>query len=79
MGDMVEISVCDSGPGLPEALAERLYSRFATTKGGPSMGIGLSISRRIIEAHGGTLTANNRPEGGAMFSFTVPALGELDE
>jgi two-component system sensor kinase FixL len=79
MDDMVEISVCDSGPGLPEALAERLYSRFATTKSGPAMGIGLSISRRIIEAHGGTLTAKNRPEGGAMFSFTVPALGVLDE
>jgi len=77
--DMVEISVSDNGPGLPEALAERLYSRFATTKNGPAMGIGLSISRRIVEAHGGTLTASNRPEGGATFSFTVPALGELEE
>ncbi|WCM27149.1 PAS domain S-box protein [Sphingomonas sp. QA11] len=79
MEDMVEISVCDSGPGLPKEMADRLYSRFATTKGGPSMGIGLSISRRIVEAHGGTLVATNRPEGGAVFSFTVPALGELEE
>ncbi|MFA6113492.1 MAG: PAS domain S-box protein [Sphingomonas sp.] len=77
--DMVEISVCDTGPGLPKELTDRLYSRFATTKGGAAMGIGLSISRRIVEAHGGTLTAANRPGGGAVFSFTVPALGELDE
>ena len=76
---MVEISVLDTGPGLPKELTDRLYSRFATTKGGAAMGIGLSISRRIVEAHGGSLTASNRPEGGAVFSFTVPALGELDE
>ena len=77
--DMVEISVLDTGPGLPLEMTDRLYSRFATTKGGAAMGIGLSISRRIVEAHGGTLTAANRPDGGAVFSFTVPALGELDE
>lgn len=70
--DMVEISVADSGPGLPDELAEQLYSRFASTKGESSMGVGLSISRRIVEAHGGKLTAENRPEGGAIFRFTVP-------
>ncbi|MDB5702886.1 MAG: Two-component oxygen-sensor histidine kinase FixL [Sphingomonas bacterium] len=77
--DFVEISVSDNGPGLPDALRDQLYSRFATTKAGGAMGIGLSISRRIVEAHGGTLVAANRPEGGAVFRFTVPAIGELDE
>ena len=77
--DMTEISVSDNGPGLPEALSEQLYSRFATKKGGAAMGIGLSISRRIVEAHGGTLVAENRPEGGARFRFTLPAPGEIEE
>lgn len=78
-GAMIEISVSDSGPGLPAELKEQLYSRFATTKGGTAMGIGLSISRRIVEAHGGTLVAENRPEGGAVFRFTLPALEEIEE
>jgi two-component system sensor kinase FixL len=78
-GDLIEVSVSDSGPGLPAALGEKLYSRFATTKGGTAMGVGLSISRRIIEAHGGTLVAENRPGGGAIFRFTLPAFGEIEE
>ena len=77
--DLIEISVSDSGPGLPAELGEQLYSRFSTTKNGTAMGIGLSISRRIVEAHGGTLVAENRNGGGAVFSFTVPAIDELDE
>ncbi|MDB5703937.1 MAG: sensor histidine kinase [Sphingomonas bacterium] len=77
--DMIEISVSDNGPGLPAELSEQLYSRFATTKNGTAMGIGLSISRRIVEAHGGTLVAENRPNGGAVFRFTLPALEEIEE
>ena len=77
--DMIEVSVSDSGPGLPKELGEQLYSRFATTKTGTAMGIGLSISRRIIEAHGGALVAENRRAGGATFRFTLPALGEAEE
>jgi two-component system sensor kinase FixL len=76
---MAEISVSDSGPGLPDAVAEQLYSRFATTKTGSAMGIGLSISRRIVEAHGGTLIAENRPDGGATFRFTLPIMEEVEE
>jgi PAS domain S-box-containing protein len=78
-GDMIEISVSDNGPGLPAEFREQLYSRFATTKQGTAMGIGLSISRRIVESHGGTLVAENRPEGGAVFRFTMPALHGLME
>jgi two-component system sensor kinase FixL len=78
-GEMIEISVSDNGPGLPTEFREQLYSRFATTKHGTGMGIGLSISRRIVEAHGGTLAAENRPERGAVFRFTMPALHDLVE
>ncbi len=76
---MVEIAVSDNGPGLPDALSEQLYSRFATTKSGTAMGIGLSISRRIVEVHGGMLIAENRPGGGATFRFTLPTPVEADE
>ena len=72
---MVEIAVADNGPGMPAHVLEHLFSRFTTTKGpGGGMGIGLSISKRIIEAHGGTLRGENRPEGGACFRFTLPAV-----
>ncbi len=74
---MIEMTVGDSGPGIPPHVLEHLFSRFTTTKGnGGGMGIGLSISKRIIEAHGGTLSADNRPEGGACFRFTLPAVEE---
>jgi len=78
-GGMVEVSVEDTGPGLPADLHEKLGTRFATTKGAESMGVGLSISRRIIEAHGGTLVAGKRAVGGAVFRFTLPEYEELVE
>jgi len=77
--DLVELSIRDSGPGIPDALSEQLYARFSTTKAGTAMGIGLSISRRIVEAHGGTLTAENPPEGGAAFCFTLPVFKEMED
>jgi two-component system sensor kinase FixL len=77
--DMVELAIRDTGPGIPDALSEQLYARFSTTKSGAAMGIGLSISRRIVEAHGGVLTAENQPEGGAMFCFTLPVFKELED
>lgn len=77
--DMVELAIKDTGPGIPEVLSEQLYGRFSTTKSGAAMGIGLSISRRIVEAHGGVLTAENQPDGGAAFRFTLPAFKELED
>jgi PAS domain S-box-containing protein len=75
VGGMVEIEVADTGPGLRDSVLRTLFSRFTTTKGEEGgMGIGLSISKRIIEAHGGELKAENRPEGGSSFRFTVPAV-----
>jgi two-component system, LuxR family, sensor kinase FixL len=67
--------VRDNGPGLPETLRDPLYPRFATAKGA-GMGIGLSISRRIVETHGGTLIGENNPKTGACFRFTLPAVEE---
>lgn len=69
--DEVEISVADNGPGLPDD-GGMLFRPFATTKA-EGLGIGLSICRAIVDAHGGRLWAEQRPGGGAMFLFTVPA------
>jgi two-component system sensor kinase FixL len=65
------VAVSDSGPGISKEALERLFQPFFTTKA-DGMGVGLSISRTIIEAHGGHLRARNRDEGGATFDFTLP-------
>jgi len=69
----VSVEICDTGPGIAEEIAPQLFRPFVTTKSG-GMGIGLSISKRIIEAHGGELTASRNEAGGATFRFTLPAL-----
>jgi len=71
--DMIEISVNDTGPGIAADILDRIFTPLSSTKGKDGMGLGLSICRRIVEAHGGTLTAENRPAGGATFRFTLPA------
>ena len=73
---LVEIAVADNGAGLPEGFAEQMGQRFSSTKGEGGLGIGLNISKRIVEAHGGTLVAEHREPHGAVFRFTVPALIE---
>lgn len=75
---MVEIEVWDNGPGFsPEVLSRRYQPFFSTKKDG--MGIGLSICRRIIEGHGGTLVIESEPGAGAAMRFTVPGAGEADQ
>ena len=69
--DTIEIAVADSGTGLGGGDPDSLFSQFVTTKSG-GMGIGLPISRTIVEAHGGTISGEDRPEGGAVFRFTLP-------
>ena len=64
--------VQDSGPGLAPATLERLFESFYTTKPN-GLGLGLSICRSIIEAHGGRLWASANVPRGAIFQFTVPA------
>jgi len=66
------MSVHDSGPGLNPANPEGIFESFVTTKP-DGMGMGLSISRSIIEAHGGRLWATANLPRGAIFQFTVPA------
>ena len=66
------LSVADSGPGIPPAERARVFERFHSTKS-EGMGIGLSICRSIVEAHGGRIQVRNLRGVGAVFSFTLPA------
>jgi C4-dicarboxylate-specific signal transduction histidine kinase len=70
-GGGVEVAVTDNGCGIPAATLSRLFESFFTTKA-DGLGLGLSIARSIVEAHGGRIWAENRPEGGATFRFTMP-------
>jgi len=66
-----EVSIEDSGPGIPIDKLEHIFDTFFTTKEG-SMGMGLSISRTIVESHGGRIWAENQRGGGAAFRFSLP-------
>jgi two-component system, LuxR family, sensor kinase FixL len=68
---MVRISVRDEGHGVPAAFADQLFRPFCTSKR-DGLGLGLSISRSIIEMHGGRIWAQNNAERGATFCFTLP-------
>jgi two-component system, LuxR family, sensor kinase FixL len=70
-GDTAEIAVADTGPGISPELADRLFQPFATTKKA-GMGLGLSISREIVEAHDGELIAAPRTSGGMVFRISLP-------
>lgn len=75
--DMVEVSVADTGPGIAPEIAEKLFQPFITTKR-QGMGVGLSISRTIIEAHGGNLWAEQNPGGGTIFRLTLKNMAGED-
>jgi len=70
--DMIEVTVSDTGHGFHDDVKPNLFQTFFTTKE-TGMGVGLSISRSIIEAHGGRMWAENNSSGGATFRFTLPA------
>ena len=72
---MVEISVADTGSGISPEISAQLFQPFMTTKA-HGMGVGLSISRTIIEAHGGAIAPRPNPGGGTIFSFTLPAVAK---
>lgn len=70
-GDWVELSVSDTGAGVPPEMTDRLFKPFSSTKD-HGMGIGLSVCREIVEAHDGRIWAEPNPGGGTIFRFTLP-------
>ncbi len=78
----IRIGVADQGPGIPAGEIERVFEAFVqsslTKDGSGGTGLGLAICRKIIEAHGGRIHAENRPEGGAQFFIHLPARGMIE-
>ena len=82
-GNCAVFTVADDGRGIPQHLLPRLFDGSArsdrSSDGKRSMGIGLSVCRTIVLAHGGVIRGDNRQEGGAVFTVTLPMKGENDE
>jgi two-component system sensor kinase FixL len=74
---LLEVAVADTGSGISPDIAAQLFRPFITTKP-QGMGVGLSISRTIVEAHGGQISAEPNPDGGTIFKFTLRAVTKED-
>jgi two-component system sensor kinase FixL len=70
---MIQVSVTDNGPGIDATMADKIFDQFQTSKKA-GMGIGLSLSRSIIEIHGGKLWLDKTHQNGAAFSFELPVV-----
>jgi two-component system sensor histidine kinase KdpD len=79
--DAVTIEIADRGPGIPVGMEEKIFDKFyrASPNSMTGVGLGLTICKGIVEAHGGHIMAKNRPGGGALFSFTLPLDGKQPE
>ncbi|MFN8506050.1 MAG: PAS domain S-box protein [Dehalococcoidia bacterium] len=79
-GGHVEVAVLDRGPGLPAEQADRVFRAFERLERdrsrAPGLGLGLTVSKRLVELMDGTIAAAPRPEGGTRFSFTIPAIDD---
>jgi two-component system, OmpR family, sensor histidine kinase KdpD len=77
-GSLLRISVADNGPGLAPGTEDRVFDKFyrgtPVSDGGRGSGLGLAISRAIVLSHNGTITASNRPTGGAEFVIHLPLI-----
>lgn len=74
-GERLQLDVWDNGPGIPAGLEQRIFDKFARgnkESSVPGVGLGLAICQAIVDVHGGTITAHNRPQGGACFRVTLP-------
>ncbi|MGE3807071.1 MAG: DUF4118 domain-containing protein [Gemmataceae bacterium] len=81
VGKLIEIRVCDNGPGLPVGSEEKVFDKFYrggtnTVDGRRGVGLGLAICRAIVQAHGGRIRARNRPQGGCEFIIELPCAEE---
>ena len=77
-GGHARLEVVDEGPGVPVAMREKIFEPFARMPGSRSRadagsGLGLAIARRLVELHGGTLSVDDAPGGGARFALELPA------
>jgi signal transduction histidine kinase len=72
-GGSVVVEVADEGPGVPNELRERIFEPFVSTRRSGSGGLGLAISRRIVDEAGGRITLLDAPEGGSVFRVELPA------
>jgi len=75
---MAVLSVVDTGPGVPVGLEDKVFEPFFTTKPN-GLGMGLAISRALIQANGGDIRWARRPAGGAVFSLTLPLAEAMEE
>src|SRR5206468_3603412 len=72
-GNEVVVEIADRGPGLPAGEEQKIFDKFYGVGGGGGAGLGLTICRAIVEAHGGRIGGQNRPGGGALLRFSLPA------
>jgi PAS domain S-box-containing protein len=73
MGNQIHLRIADNGPGIPPAVRDRIFEPFFTTKPvGEGTGLGLSLCQGIVESHGGTLSLEEAPGGGAVFAISIP-------
>jgi signal transduction histidine kinase len=73
-GNFVAVSVSDTGAGIPHEYLPHIFDKFVQVPGAPTggAGLGLAISRLIVEGHGGQISAQSEPEKGSTFTFTLP-------
>jgi len=74
-GDEMRVTVADNGPGIRPGTEQEIFNKFSRgvrESAISGVGLGLAICKAIVEAHGGSITATNRAEGGAAFTFTLP-------